>query len=85
MDLICQNENVKIHFSDHALLKLGQRKIPLSFVREAVLLPDVRKPGNFPKEEWFKRFRVRYLKVILVREPRRIVVVTAHWVKKVPI
>ncbi len=76
---------MEIHFSDHALLKLGQRKISLSFVREVVKSPDLRLPGNFPREEWYRRFGVRYLKVVVVREPKQIVVVTAHWVKKVPL
>lgn len=74
---------MEIHFSDHALFKIGQRKILVSSVRKAVLSPDIRKPGNYPREEWYRRFGIRYLKVVVVREPKRVVVVTAHWVKKV--
>lgn len=74
-----------IHFSDHALFKLGQRKIPIQLARKTVLLPDIRKPGNYPREEWYRRFGIRYLKVVVVREPKQIVVVTVHWVKKVPV
>ncbi len=75
---------MEIHFSDHAILKLGQRKILLSLVRQTVLSPDIRKPGNYPREEWYQRFGTRYLKVVLVREPKQVIVVTAHWVKKSP-
>ncbi|MBI4088482.1 DUF4258 domain-containing protein [Candidatus Kaiserbacteria bacterium] len=76
---------MEIHFSDHALLKMGQRKIPISFVRKVVLSPDMRRSGNYPREEWYRRFGIQYLKVIVVREPGQIVVVTVHWVKKVPV
>lgn len=78
-------KNVEIHFSDHALFKIGQRKIPIPLVRQVVLSPDILKPGNYPREEWYRRFGIRYLKVVIVREPKRIVVVTVHWIKKVPI
>jgi len=76
---------MEIHFSDHALFKMVQRKIPIQFARKVVLSPDIRNPGNYPREEWYRRFGIRYLKVVVVREPRQVVVVTAHWVKKVPI
>jgi len=76
---------VEIHFSDHALLKLVQRKILISSVHKVVLSPDIRKSGNYPREEWYRRFGTRYLKVVIVRETKRIVVITAHWVKKVPL
>ena len=81
----CYDRGVEIHFSNHALLKLGQRKISLAMVRKVVLSPDIRKPGNYPREEWYRRFGVRYLKVVVVREPEKIVVITAHWIKKVPL
>lgn len=76
---------MEIHFSDHALFKMGQRKIPIQLVRKVVSSPDFRKPGNYPREEWYRRFGVGYLKVVVVREPEQIVVVTVHWIKKVPL
>ncbi len=77
--------HVQIHFSKHALLKLAERNISTRLAREAVKAPDICRPGHYPREEWFKRFRIRYLKVVVVREPRRIVVVTAHWARKSPV
>ena len=74
---------MEIHFSGHALFKMRQRKISASLVRETVLSPDIRKHGNSPREKWYRRFGIRHLKVVAVREPKQIVVVTAHWVKKV--
>ena len=83
---VCNDKRVEIEFTDHALFKIGQRKILLSLVRETVLSPDIRKPGHSaPHEEWYRRFGTRYLNVVIVREPRRIVVITAHWIKKLPI
>lgn len=76
---------MEIHFSDHALFKLGQRKIQVSLVRTVMSSPDYRMPGNYPREEWYRRFGTRYLKVVVVLEPEKIVVVTAHWAKKVPL
>ena len=80
------NSSVEIHFSDHSLFKIGQRKIPLSLVRQTVLSPDIRRQGHSPPyEEWYRRFGVRYLNVVVVQESRCIVVITAHWIKKLPV
>ncbi|MCX6786777.1 MAG: DUF4258 domain-containing protein [Candidatus Kaiserbacteria bacterium] len=77
---------MKIEFTDHSLFKIGQRKIPLSLVRQTVLSPDIRRPGHSPPhKEWYRRFGVRYLNVVVVQEPGCIVVITAHWIKKLPI
>ncbi|OGG94213.1 hypothetical protein A2609_02810 [Candidatus Kaiserbacteria bacterium RIFOXYD1_FULL_47_14] len=77
---------MEIHFSDHSLFKIGQRKIPLSLVRQTVLSPDIRRQGHSPPyEEWYRRFGVRYLNVVVVQESRCIVVITAHWIKKLPV
>jgi len=76
---------VEIEFTNHALFKINQRKISLSLVRQTVLSPDVRKPGHTrPHEEWYRRFGTRYLNVVVVREPLCIIVITAHWIKKIP-
>ena len=72
-----------IIFSRHAILKMGQRRIPRAAAIEAVKFPDFRMPGRNLREELYKRFGVNYLKVVIKPYSSKIVVITAHLVAKV--
>ncbi|HCB35513.1 MAG: hypothetical protein A2W52_03330 [Candidatus Taylorbacteria bacterium RIFCSPHIGHO2_02_49_25] len=74
---------MKIVFSDHALLKMEQRKIPRSVVIVAVQFPNFRIPGYNFREQVFKKFKGIYLKVVIKRLKQEIIVVTAHLVARV--
>lgn len=71
---------MKIVFSDHALLKMQQRKLSKRSVIATIERPDHREETYSGRESLFKKFRKRSLKVVIVREYGRVVVVTAHWV-----
>ncbi len=45
--------------------------------------PDFVKPGYSYREELYKRFGNKYLKLVVKRQGGHIVVVTVHWVAKV--
>jgi len=73
---------MKIVFSDHALVKIEQRKISKMLIVRAVRSPDFIRPSYGFREEKYKKFDRNYLKVVIIRENREIVVVTVHWVAK---
>lgn len=73
---------MKIVFSKHALLKLHQRELDKSKIIETILRPDFIQPGYSFREARFKLYSKNHLKVVVIVEPRRILVVTAHWVAK---
>ena len=75
---------MKVVFSDHASLKVEQRRLSREKVLAVVARPDLRRPTYGGREEWFKRFGKNYLEVVIVREHDTIVIVTAHWVARTP-
>ncbi len=74
---------MKIIFSTHAILKLGQRNISKQLVIEAVHFPDFLKPTYHFREERYKRFGKNWLKVVAIQEGNTLTVITVHWVAKV--
>lgn len=73
---------MKVLFSDHAEIKVKQRKLSKELINEALVAPDFTIPGNFNRERAYKKFRTQYLEVVFVKEGTTIIVVTAHWVAK---
>lgn len=71
---------MNIIFSDHARLKMQQRKLRRHDIISVIEHPDYMGGAYGKREALFKKFRKRSLKVIIVREYNQIVVVTAHWV-----
>ena len=71
---------MNIIFSDHAVLKMQQRKLSRSSVVATIRNPDHSEHTYSGREALYKKFRKRSLKVVIVRERNHIVVVTAHWV-----
>ena len=69
-------------FSNHALLKMGQRNIDKQFVLKTVNSPDFSQPSRNFREEFYKKFGGKYLKVVVKKEEKNIVVITAHWIAK---
>ena len=75
---------MKIIFSDHAKLKIQQRKLAVKSMLETIAHPDFTQPGYHTRIELFKKFGKRYLKVVIVRTMHTVIVVTAHWIVKLP-
>lgn len=74
---------MKIIFSSHAILKMGQRRISRTLAREVVINPDFTRPSYGLREERYKKFGQNYLKAIIKVESGQIMVITAHWIAKV--
>jgi len=69
-------------FTEHALLKLNQRKIKKEFVLKTLETPDHTAMSPSGRIVAFKKFSKLYPKVIYKRERHNIIVVTQHWVEK---
>ena len=71
---------MNIVFSAHAQLKIKQRKLSAQSIRATVKKPDQTERTYDGREAYYKKFRKRSLKVVIVRKPNTLIVVTAHWV-----
>jgi len=71
---------MNIVFSNHALLKMRQRRLSKRTVVAVIAKPDQVENTYSRREELYKKFRKRSLKVVIVRTHDRIIVITAHWV-----
>jgi hypothetical protein len=69
---------VKIIFSNHAILKIEQRKLSRAKILETIARSDFKRPSYGGREELFRRFGKNYLKVVIVQDGETVVVVTAH-------
>ena len=74
---------MRIIFSSHAKLKIDQRKIPRSYIVDAVTHPDIETSSYNFRIELYKKFRKRSLKVVAKKEKKSVVIITAHWVEVV--
>ena len=75
---------MNIEFSQHAELKIKQRKLPWPKILATLAHPDFRQSSYNLREELFKKFGKNYLKVVVVYELNTVVIVTAHWVAQIP-
>lgn len=73
---------MKIVFSDHAELKIRQRKLSRQKILETILKPDSIALSRGGREILLKKFRTNHMQVIVKRERLAIVVITAHWVAR---
>jgi hypothetical protein len=71
-----------IEFSDHAALKIRQRKLSREKILATITHPDFMKQSYSLREELFKDFGKNHMKVVVLREKDTVVIVTAHWVVK---
>lgn len=76
--------NMRIVFSEHAVLKIKQRKLSRVAIRQTIEHPDVITIGASGRERLLKKFAKNYLQVIVKRETAAIIVITAHWVAHPP-
>ena len=76
------NFGMKIVFSKHALLKLGQRELEKAKILETVMFPDFIQPSYSFREARYRLYSKKHLKVVVMLEKERTIIVTAHWVAK---
>ena len=70
---------MRVVFSKHSLLKLGQRNISEQKVMGAIRNPDYVFPSYGDRKVAYKKFGKLYLKVIFKREKGNILIITQHW------
>ncbi len=73
---------MKIIFSDHAKLKIKQRKLSQKRIVETIEKPDSVTFSRGGREIALKKFRTNHMQVIIKREQNVVVVITAHWVAR---
>jgi len=71
-----------IIFTNHALLKLQQRRISKAAVTKTLKSPAHKFPSYSGRMVAYKKFDRTYLKVIYKLEGKDIVVITQHWEMK---
>ena len=74
---------MEIIFSNHANLKINQRELSRDFIIKTINSPDFTRPTRGFREERYKYFGKNWLKVIVIKESDKIVVITAHWIAKI--
>ena len=79
---ILYNEVMSIIFTRHLRIKLEQRKINRVFVLETIKNPDLVRPTYGLREELYRKFSKLFMKVIIKKKSKHIIVLTAHWVAK---
>lgn len=77
------SSNFPIIFSPHALIKLAQRGLTRDMVIRTVERP-VHLVSVGDRMYAFRKFGSLYLRVIFTRTEHGIIVITAHFVKKLP-
>lgn len=70
--------------TDHLRLKMGERGIAYGKVAETVHHPDFTRPTYRGREERYKRFGKNYLMVVVREESKVLIVITTHWVGRLP-
>lgn len=71
-----------IIFTNHALLKLQQRRVSKTVVIETLKSPDCKFSGCSNRMIAYKKFDKLYLKVVYKIEDKNIIVITQHWGEK---
>lgn len=77
------SDGLSILFSRHALIKLEQRKLTKEMVVKAITKPSYLTTAG-DKFHAFRKFGKQYLKVIFARTENSVIVITQHFVKKLP-
>lgn len=73
---------MKIIFSNHAEVKIEQRKLSKELINKTIVVPDFIVPSHGNRERAYKKFGNNYLEVVFIKENEIIVIITAHWVAK---
>ena len=63
---------------------MEERHIPEFRIVETINHPDFTRQTHNGREERYKKFSRAYLMVIVRREPTTLIVITMHWVGKLP-
>lgn len=73
---------MEIVYSQHLLEEIAFRGIRKGFVEACVKKPDVVLPAKDKRRAFLKDMGINYLKVIVVEDMGKLVVITAYWFAK---
>jgi len=71
-----------IIFSDHAKIKMKQRGLTQSRVKDVLNNPDLTLSSHDGRTITEKNFGKLNLRVVYIKENSNIIIVTAHWTEK---
>ncbi len=75
---------MRITFSDHAEIKIAQRKISKQYIVQTLSKPHHIYYQSTGRDQYFRKFKRFYLKVVAVKLKYRLHVITLHWIAKLP-
>jgi len=75
---------MRVVFTRHALVKMGRRNLSQEIVADTVKFPEVIRESRGGRKEYYRRYGRMYLKVIIKRERIVMLVLTAHWIARIP-
>jgi hypothetical protein len=77
-------KNMRIVFSNHARIKIAQRKISRSYVIRTLSSPNFIRYNLSGHHNFYRKFTKLYLKVVAKKLNGSTIAITVHWVAKVP-
>ena len=75
---------MRIIFSNHAEVKISQRRVPKSYIIKTLSAPDIIHHNPKGRDKYYKKFIKLHLRVVARKLKARIIVITVHWVAKIP-
>lgn len=69
-----------IIYTRHAEEQLRFRNISKSQIQASIRKFNFIKPGRENKKSYYKKFRNKFLRVILIKKKQYFVIITAHWI-----
>jgi len=75
---------MEIFLTDHLRSKMAERRIAYGRVAATINHPDFTRPTYHSREERYKKFNKNYLMVVVRAESNTMVVITTHWVGRLP-
>ena len=70
---------MKVVFTNHAKIRLSERKIPVSFIKQSIQNPDNQKPTFANKIQVQKKFGDQTLEIIYARYFNKIIIITFYY------
>ena len=70
---------MKVIFTTHTKIRLVERNIPVSFIKQAIRSPDYEKPTFRGRTQIRKKFGNKVLEIIYARDFNKIIIITLYF------
>ena len=70
---------MKVIFTTHTKIRLVERSIPVSFVKQAIRSPDYEKPTFDNRTQIRKKFGNKVLEIIYAKHLNKIIIITLYY------